>query len=410
MKRVVITGMGALTPVGNDTETYWESLKKGNLGIDFIKRFDTKDHDAKIAAELKDFNPKDFLDRKEIKRLDPVSQYALVSVMEAAKDADLDMEKINPERVGVLFGSGIGGIDTIESQAIRLHERGPSRVSPFFIPMGIVNMAAGNIAIKVGAKGVCTSIVTACATSTNAIGEAFKIIQTGRADIMVSGGAEASITPLSIAGFSSMSALSQADHPSEASTPFDLNRSGFVMGEGAGTLILEELEHAQKRGAKIYAELVGYGATCDAHHITAPAPGGEGGARAMKEALADANIGAESIDYINAHGTSTPYNDKLETAAIKTVFGEDTKVAISSTKSMTGHLLGAAGAIEAIACIKALQENFVPGTIGYKTPDPECDLDYVPNEGREMEVKYALSNSLGFGGHNATIILKKWEA
>ena len=409
-KRVVITGLGALTPIGNDTETFWENIKTSQIGIDFIKRFDTVDHECKIAAELKDFDPKLNLDRKEIKRLDPVAQYAIVATEEAVKDAEIDMTKINPERVGVLYGSGIGGIDTIEKQAIRLHEKGPSRVSPFFIPMGIVNMAAGNIAIKVGAKGVCTSIVTACATSTNAIGEAFKIIQSGRADIMISGGSEASITPLSIAGFSSMSALSKADNPKEASIPFDINRNGFVMGEGAGTVILEDLDHAIKRGAKIYAEIVGYGATCDAHHITAPAPGGEGGARAMKEALRDANIQPQEISYINAHGTSTPYNDKFETAAIKTVFGENTKIPVSSTKSMTGHLLGAAGSVEAIACVKALQEGFVPATVGYQTPDPECDLDYVPNVGRQEKLQYALSNSLGFGGHNATIILKKWEA
>lgn len=408
-ERVVITGMGAITPIGNTVESYWEALKLGTIGIDYIKSFDTEQFECKIAGELKEYDSSKYFEKKEAKRLDKVSQYAIIASEEAFKAANISSETVDMERVGVIFGSGIGGIDTIEQETGKLIAKGPSRVSPFFIPMAIANMPAGNVAIKLGAKAVCTSVVTACATGTNAIGEAFKALQVGRADIIIAGGAEASITPLSIAGFSALSALSKGSNPLEASTPFDINRSGFVMAEGAGALVLETLTHAQKRNAKIYAEIVGYGATCDAYHITAPAPGGEGGARAMQIAIEDANISPEDISYINAHGTSTPYNDVLETMAIKKVFGENTAVPISSTKSMTGHLLGAAGAVEAIACIKSMEDGFIHGTMGYKDKDPECDLDYVVNQGRDLDVKYTLSNSLGFGGHNACIVLKRWE-
>lgn len=409
MKRVVITGMGAITPLGKDTVAYWEGLKEGRLGIDYIKSFDTTDFECKIAAEIKDYDETAYFERKEAKRLDRVSQYAMIAAREAMAQAGLKPENANFERVGVILGSGIGGIDTIENEANKLAQRGPQRVSPFFIPMAIANMPAGNVAIDQGAKGLCTSIVTACATGTNAIGEAFKALQVGREDVIIAGGSEASITRLSIAGFSALSALSKGQSPEKASTPFDMNRSGFVMGEGAGVLVLETLEHAERRGAPILAEIVGYGATCDAYHITAPAPEGEGGARAMAMALADAGIGPEAISYINAHGTSTPYNDALETLAIKKIFGEQSPVPISSTKSLTGHLLGAAGAVEAIACVKSLMEGFIHGTYGYETPDPLCDLDYVVNGGRAVQVDYALSNSLGFGGHNACIILKRWD-
>lgn len=409
-KRVVVTGMGAITPLGNDVASFWNGIKEGKCGIDYITYFDTEKFKVKIAAEVKEFKPENYMDRKEAKRMDRYCQFALAAAKEAVEDAKLDLENMNKERLGVIVGSGIGGLSTIEKEVKTLVEKGPNRVSPMFIPMAISNMAAGNIAIKYGAKGMCTSIVTACATGTNAIGDSLRILQNGLADVIIAGGAEASVTELALAGFTNLTALSNSNDPKNSSTPFDANRSGFVMGEGAGILILETLEHAEKRGAKIYAELVGYGSTCDAYHMTAPAPDGEGGARAMKLAMEDAEIGAEQVSYINAHGTSTPLNDKFETMAIKTVLGEHAyKVPVSSTKSMTGHLLGAAGAIEGIVCIRALQEGFVPPTIGYSTPDPECDLDYVPNHGREAELKYAMSNSLGFGGHNATVVFKKWN-
>jgi 3-oxoacyl-[acyl-carrier-protein] synthase II len=407
--RVVVTGMGAITPVGNDVNSFWNGIKEGKNGIDYITLINTEKLKVKVAAEVKDFKPEDHLDRKEARRMDRYCQLALVATEEAIKDSGLDLENMNRERLGVVVGSGIGGLATIEKEVKTMVEKGPNRVSPFFIPMSISNMAAGNIAIKYGAKGMCTSVVTACATGTNAIGDSLRLLQYGMADVIIAGGCEASVTEVAIAGFTNMTALSNSNDPKTASTPFDANRSGFVMGEGAGILILETLEHAQKRGAKIYAELVGYGATCDAYHMTAPAPNGEGGARAMKIAIEDAGIEASDLSYINAHGTSTPFNDKYETMAIKTVLGEHAyKVPVSSTKSMTGHLLGAAGAIEGVICIKALQEGFVPPTIGYTTPDPECDLDYVPNQGRKAELNYALSNSLGFGGHNATIVFKRW--
>lgn len=407
--RVVVTGMGAITPVGNDVESFWKNIKEGKCGIDYITYFNTDAFKVKIAAEVKDFKPEEYMDRKEAKRMDRFCQYALAAAKEAIEDSGLDMENMNKERLGVLIGSGIGGLATIEKEVRTLVEKGPNRVSPLFIPMAIGNMAAGNVAIKYGAKGVCTSVITACATGTNAIGDAMRMLQYGMADVIIAGGTEASVTQIGLAGFTNLTALSNSNDPKAASTPFDANRSGFVMGEGAGILILETLENAQNRGAKIYAEVVGYGSTCDAYHMTAPAPDGEGGARAMKIAMEDAGIKPEEVSYINAHGTSTPLNDKFETMAIKAVLGEQAyKVPISSTKSMTGHALGAAGAMEGIICIKAMEDGFIPPTIGYNTPDPDCDLDYVPNKGREAELKYTMSNSLGFGGHNATIIFKKF--
>lgn len=408
--RVVVTGMGAITPLGNSVVDFWSGIKQGECGIDYITLFDTEKFKVKIGAEVKNFEPTNYLERKEAKRMDRYCQFAMAAAKEAVEDSGLDLESINRERMGVIVGSGIGGLATIEREHSVLMEKGPNRVSPLFIPMVIGNMAAGNIAIRYGAKGICTTVVTACATGTNAIGEAFHMLQLGAVDIMIAGGAEASITEMALAGFTNLTALSNSNDPKNASIPFDANRSGFVMGEGAGILILETLEHAEKRGANIYAEVVGYGATCDAYHMTGTAPDGEGGARAMKMAIEDAGITPEDISYINAHGTGTPLNDKSETAAIKTVFGDIAKsVPVSSTKSMTGHLLGAAGAIEGIVCAKALQDGFIPATIGYNTPDPECDLDCVPNVGRDKELKYAMSNSLGFGGHNATIVLKKWD-
>ena len=408
--KYIITGLGAVTPLGNNVDTFWNNVKSGVCGIDFIKSFDTENFKSKLAAEVKDFSPEKFLDKREVRRLDKFSQFAMVSAEEALKDSELDLDTLDKYRFGVLVGSGIGGIGTIEKEHSTLMEKGPGRVRPIFIPMIIGNMAAGNIAIKFGAKGVCTTVVTACATGTNAIGEAYKMIEDGRADVMIAGGTEASITPLSIAGFISLTALSRSDDPKRASIPFDKERGGFVMGEGAGIVILESLEHAKKRNANIHAEIVGYGSTCDAYHITAVDPEGEGPARAMKIAIEEAGIDKEEVSYINAHGTGTPTNDKAETKAIKLVFGDKAKdIPISSTKSMTGHLLGAAGAVEAIVCVKCVQDNYIPPTIGYKVPDEECDLDYVPNKGRSGEVKYAMSNSFGFGGHNAVILLKKWS-
>lgn len=408
--RVVVTGMGAVTPVGNDVSTFWDNIKSGKCGIDFIKSFDTENFKVKLAAEVKDFDPLTAMDKKEAKRMDRYCQFAMVAAKEAMEDSGLNMEEEDPYRVGVIIGSGTGGIDTVEKQVKVMCEKGPGKVSPFTIPLMISNIAAGNVAIRYGAKGVSLCITTACATGTNAIGEAFRMIREGRADCIIAGGAEASITPFSVAGFTNITALSTSDDPLRASIPFDAERNGFVMGEGAGILILESLEHAKKRNAKIYAEVAGYGATCDAYHMTAPAPDGESAARAMEEALRDAEIDCSKMSYINAHGTSTHYNDSSETMAIKRVFGDKAKeIPVSSTKSMTGHLLGAAGAIEAVVCVKALQDSFVPATIGYKVPDPECDLDYVPNEGRHQELQYAMSNSLGFGGHNAVLVFKKAE-
>jgi len=410
-KRVVITGMGAITPVGIGKENYWNSLKTGKSGIGRITKFEIGEFPTQIAGEIKGFDPNDYIDKKESKRMDRFTQLAVAATKQAFDDSGIKLEKIDQNRFGVILGSGIGGIETLEKEYEKLATKGPGRVSPFFIPMMISNIGAGQISMTFGAKGPNTTVVTACASSTNAIGEAFRIIERGDADVMITGGAEASITPLAIAGFCSMKALStRNDEPEKASRPFDKDRDGFVMGEGSGILILEEYEHAVNRGAKIYAEMAGYGMSADAYHITTPAPEGEGAARAMRNAISDANISPDAIDYINAHGTSTPYNDKFETMAIKTVFGNHiNKLLVSSTKSMTGHLLGAAGGVEAIACILSIKEHYVPPTINYETPDPECDLDYVPNVGREKTVKFALSNSLGFGGHNATIIIKKFE-
>ena len=408
--RVVITGMGAISPIGNTLEENWTNVKAGKCGIDEITCFDTADSTVKLAGEVKDFDPSLYMDFKDAKRMARFSQFAVAAAVQAVNDAKLDLDAIDKERFGVILGSGIGGLGTIEDGTLTLEHKGPRRVNPMFIPMVISNMAAGNVAIRVGAKGICTSVTTACASGTHSIGEAFRQIKFGYQDVMVTGGTESSITPLGVASFNAMTALSKATDKNRASIPFDAERSGFVMGEGAGALILESLEHALARGAKIYAEVIGYGATCDAHHITTPAPDGEGGARAMELALKEAGIDKAKMCYINAHGTSTKYNDKFETAAIKTVFGEDAyKIPVSSTKSMTGHLLGAAGAVEAIYCAKAIEEDFIPATINYQVADEECDLDYVPNEGRNSVVNYAMSNSLGFGGHNATIVMAKYN-
>lgn len=406
-KRVVITGVGVVSSLGIGVNDFWNSIKSGKCGISKIERIDVSDMPAKVGAEIKNFNPTDFIDRKEVKRMDRFSQYAVAAAQLAIEDAKLDVEKVNKDRMGSVIASGIGGIETLENQYSVLKEKGPGRVSPFFVPMMIPNMAAGNVAIKFGAKGFCECVVTACASSTNAVGDAFKIIQRGDADVIITGGTEAPITRLTYAGFCASKALSTNEDPLTCCKPFDLNRDGFIMGEGAGVLILEEYNHAVNRGAEIIAEVVGYGCTDDAFHITAPAEGGEGGARCMKLALDDAGIAPSDVGYINAHGTSTELNDKNETTAIKTIFGEHAyKLAISSSKSMTGHLLGAAGAIEAIVTALSLKEGFLPPTINYNTPDPECDLDYVPNVGRKADITYALSNSFGFGGHNATIVLK----
>lgn len=410
-KRVVITGLGIISPVGTGIEKFWSNLLEGKSGIGPITRFDASQLPTRIAGEVKDFNPEDFLDKKEIRRMDLFTQYAVAAAKMAVEDSQLDLTMVDLNRVGVILGSGIGGIETMEEQCKVLYNKGPNRTSPFMVPMMIVNMAAGQISIYFGAKGPNITVVSACASGTNAVGDAFKLIQRGDADIVITGGTEASITPLSFAGFCSMKALStRNDEPTKASRPFDKDRDGFVMGEGAAILILETLEHALKRGAKIYAEVLGYGSTADAHHITAPSPDGEGAARAMRAALNDAGLEPENIDYINAHGTSTELNDKFETMAIKQVFGEAAyKVAISSTKSMTGHLLGAAGALELMVCALTIRDGVIPPTINYENPDPECDLDYVPNVKREKEVFYTLSNSLGFGGHNATVILGKYR-
>ena len=410
-RRCVITGLGAVTPLGNTVEEYWNGLKNGVCGIDYIKKFDTTDYKVKIAAEIKDFDPEQYMTKKDVKRNDLFAIYALAAGMQAFEDSKLDMKKEDADRIGVIVGSGVGGLMTMEEQVKRLTDKGPSRVSPLFITMTIGNMAAGNIAIRVGAKGVCEDIVTACATGTNAIGTAFRNIKHGYLDACIAGGAEGAICGIGVAGFTNLTALSTEEDPKKACRPFDKERNGFVMGDGSGILVLEELEHALARGAKIYGEVVGYGATADAYHVTLPEPTGEGAAKAMKFAMQEAGITPEQVGYINAHGTSTHANDVGETKAIKLAMGEECakNIPISSTKSMTGHLLGAAGAIEAIACVKALEEGFLPPTINYHTPDEECDLDYIPNVGREAkEAEYALSNSLGFGGHNGVLCFKKW--
>ena len=411
-RRVVITGMGVVSPLGSDVETFWKRLIAGESGIGPVTRFDTSKYDTRFAAEVQGYRTEEFMDRKEIRRADLFVQYAIGAAAQAVKQAGVSPESVDVNRYGVIVGSGIGGIATFEDQYRTLLEKGPSRVSPFFIPMMISDMASGQVSIQFGAKGPNYCTVSACSSGAHAVGDAFRIIQHNEADVMISGGAEAPITPVSFAGFCSMKAMStRNDDPQKASRPFDAQRDGFVMGEGAGIVVLEELEHAKKRGAKIFAEVVGYGATGDAHHMTAPAPEGEGAARAMREAIRDSGLPLESFGYLNAHGTSTPLNDKFETQAIKSVFGEHAKkLPVSSTKSMTGHLLGAAGGLETIICVLALERHKLPPTINYKTPDPDCDLDYVPNTARAVELQAALSNSLGFGGHNVTLALSRYVA
>ena len=409
-RRVVITGLGAITPIGNTADTFWEGIKQGQCGIDEITHFDVSNFKVKLAAQVKGYNPEDYFDRKQAKRLDLFCQYAIIAAKEAVANSGITPENTNMERMGVIVSSGIGGLQTIEDQCENLFTKGPDRVSPMYIPMAICNMAAGNVAIELGTKGESLAIVTACASATHSLGEAYRMIKHGYQDVMVAGGTEASITPTGIAGFMNIKALSQSTDKTRASIPFDKERTGFIMGEGAGVLILEEYEQAKRRNAPIYAEVVGYGATSDAYHVTSPAPDGEGGARAMINAIQDAGIAKEEVDYINAHGTSTHLNDMCETMAIKKALGEAaTKVMVSSTKGHTGHLLGAAGAVEAIACVKALQEGIIPATIGYQVPDEDCDLDVVPNQIREKKIRYAMSNSLGFGGHNSSILLKRYE-
>ncbi|UWE02632.1 beta-ketoacyl-ACP synthase II [Laceyella sacchari] len=409
-KRVVITGLGIISPLGNDVNTFWNHLIAGKSGVGNITHFDTTDYAVKIAAEVKDFDPLNYIDKKEARRMDRFVQFAVAAAKEALKHAELDMNKVDANRVGVYVGSGIGGLSTLENQHRVLMERGPRRVSPFFVPMMIANMSSGMVSIHTGAKGPNSAAISACATGTHCVGDSFKMLQRGDADVMLAGGTEATILPMAIAGFSAMGALSSRnDDPQKASRPFDRDRDGFVMGEGAAVLVLETLEHAQKRGANIIAEVVGYGMTADAYHITSPDPQGDGAKRSMEMALSDAGLKPEDIDYINAHGTSTDINDKFETMAIKAAFGEHAhKLAISSTKSMMGHLLGAAGAIEAAVLALTLKEQIIPPTINLENPDPECDLDYVPNEARKARVRAAISNSLGFGGHNATICIKEF--
>jgi 3-oxoacyl-[acyl-carrier-protein] synthase II len=409
-RRVVVTGLGTVSPLGNTTDEFWAGLREGRSGIGPITKFDATGFPTRIAGEVRNFDPLKYVDRKEARRLDPYLMYAIAASIMAVEDAGLDPTKTDPTRFGVLIGSGIGGITTLLDSHQTMLAKGHDRVSPFFIPMLIVNMASGLVSMRFGAKGPNSSVVTACATGNHAIGDAFKIVQRGDADVMLAGGAEAIIVPLTIAGFCAMKAMStRNDEPEKASRPFDLGRDGFVCGEGAGVVMVEALEHARARDARVYAELVGYGMTGDAHHMTAPDPEGDGAYRAMRTALADARLAPEDVGYINAHGTSTPYNDKFETLAIKRAFGDHArKLAVSSTKSMTGHLLGAAGGIEAIATILALHHGILPPTINYETPDPECDLDYVPNHARKQDVDVAVSNAFGFGGTNATLVFTKY--
>lgn len=411
MERVVITGMGAVTPIGNDLDTYMNALKSGKCGVDFISRFDATDYKVKVAAEVKDFDPTQYMEKREAKRMDAFCHFAVAAATQALEQADLAEEgKLDPWKTGVIFGSGCGGLPIIESEVVRLHEKGPNRVSPLYIPQMISNMAAAHITMRFGIHGESVCPVTACATSTHALGEAMRVIRHGYQDVIVAGGTEAAICAIGIAGFQNMKALYTGDDPKAASIPFDKRRSGFVMGEGAAALVLESLSHAKARGAYIFGEVAGYGATSDAYHITSPDPEGKGAARAMELAIEDAGLTPAAVDYINAHGTSTPLNEKYETIAIKKAFGESAKqVKISSTKSMTGHMLGAAGAAEAIACIMAIRDGVIPPTIGYVEPDEDCDLHITPNHAEEADVKVAISNSLGFGGHNATILLKRYE-
>ena len=410
-RRVVITGMGAITPIGHGVNDYWQGLVEGRNGIDLITRFDTTKFDTKFAGEVKNFNPEDYLDKKSIRRLDPFAQYALITAIMAVEDSGLDIDGINKDRFGVIYGSGIGGMKTLQEQHFLFFDgKDPHKISPFFVPMMISDIAAGQISIKYGLKGPNYTTTTACATASHAIADSFIMIQRGSADLMVCGGSEAAITEVSIGGFNAMRAISTwNDRYKEASRPFDQDRNGFVMGEGAGTLVLEEYEHAKNRGAKIHGEIVGVGLTGDAYHITAPAPEGEGAYRSMKEALRDAELKPEDIDYINAHGTSTELNDINETKAIKALFGSYAdKLVISSTKSMTGHLLGAAGGIEAIATMLAIENSVIPPTINLTNPDPECDLNYSPLKPTNKEIRYAISNTFGFGGHNASLLFKKF--
>lgn len=408
-KRVVVTGMGAITPIGNCVEEFWQGLKQGKLGIGAITKFDTTDYKVKIAAEVKDFDAKQYMDAKTARRMSPFSQYAVAATKEALEQAGIDMEQEDAFRVGVSIGSGIGGLQDMEDAHEKLTTKGPNRVKPMLVPMMITNMAAGNVAIAFGLKGKCINVVTACATGTNSIGEAYRTIQFGDADVMVAGGTESSITPVGVAGFTALTALTSEENPEKASIPFDKDRSGFVMGEGAGVVVLEELEHAKKRGATILAEVVGYGTSCDAFHITSPAEDGSGAAQAMRLAIEEAGAAPADVDYINAHGTSTHHNDLFETRAIKLALGEAAKdVSINSTKSMVGHLLGAAGGVEFIACVKSIEEDYVHVTLGSKESDEECDLNYTFGEGVHREVDLVLSNSLGFGGHNATLAVRKY--
>lgn len=408
-RRVVVTGLGAVTPIGNNVDDFWTSVKAGKIGFDHITKFDTTDYKCHIAAELKDLNPQDFMDRKAAKRMEPFSQYAVAAAKQAIDDSGLDIEKEDPYMVGCAIGSGIGSLQAMERETQKLYEKGPNRVNPLLVPLMICNMAAGNVSIQFGLKGKSINDVTACATGTNTIGEAYRSIQYGEADVMVAGGTEGSVCPIGIAGFTALTALSTVDDPTKCSLPFDKNRSGFVMGEGAGVVILEELEHAKARGAKIYAEVVGYGCSSDAYHITSPQEDGAGAARAMTNAMSDAGVTPADVKYINAHGTGTHHNDLFETRAIKLAFGDEAaNLKINSTKSMIGHLLGAAGAVEFITCVKEIQDGFIHKTVGYETPDEEIDLNYC-KDSYEEPVEYALSNSLGFGGHNASILLKAYK-
>lgn len=410
MERVVITGIGVISPIGNNFNDFWEAIKSGKNGIGGITLFDTHRHKVKLAAEVKDFNPEDYMDRKEIRRLDRFSHFALAASKQALADSALNLEKIDLTRAGVIIGSGVGGLYTYEQEIFKLYEKGPDRVSPLMIPMMIADMASGSVAMATGFRGVNYCPVSACASGTHSVGEAFRSIKHGYSDIILTGGAEACITQSGIAAFSNMTALSTSTDANAASLPFDRRRDGFVMGEGSGILVLESLSHAKKRGAKIYAEISGYGATADAYHITSPDPEGKGAAQAMRIAVNEAGLNLTDVGYINAHGTGTPLNDKYETVAIKLLFGEHAyKLAVSSTKSMTGHLLGAAGGIEAIVTAMAVKEDILPPTINLLQPDPELDLDYVPIKARKADIKAALSNSLGFGGHNATILIKKYD-
>lgn len=410
MKRVVVTGMGAITPIGNSVEEFWKSVKENKVGIDEITKFDTTDYEVKLAAEVKGFNPKDRMEFKAAKRMSAFSQYAVCAAKEAVEQSGIELAKEDPYRVGVSVGSGVGGMKDMEDEHQKLLEKGNGRVKPLLVPMMITNMAAGNVAIAFGAKGKCVNVVTACATGTHSIGEAYRSIQCGEADVMIAGGTESAITPLGVAGFTNLTALTKTTDKTRASIPFDKDRSGFVMGEGAGIVVLEELEHAKARGANILAEVVGYGATCDAYHVTSPAEDGSGAAKAMELAIKEAGKNPDDVDYINAHGTSTHHNDLFETRAIKLALGEAAgKVKINSTKSMIGHLLGAAGGVEFITCVKSINDGYIHPTVGLTETDEECDLDYVMGKGVEADVNFVLSNSLGFGGHNATLAVKKYE-